>query len=66
MSTNIFIVSRALCHELVGDWLQQLRLVFLGADEVTSAGRSRLWGQNNNEYATLYTYGTLTIKSKWM
>lgn len=46
--TNIFILSGSLCHELVGDGLQQLWLVLLGADEVSAAGRSRLrrqkWG----------------------
>lgn len=31
-----------LCHELVGDGLQQLWLVFLGADEVSVTGRSGL------------------------
>lgn len=48
MCTNIFILSGSLCHELIGDGLQQLWLVLLGADEVSVAGRSRLqrqrWG----------------------
>lgn len=42
MCTNIFILGSTLCHELVGDGLQQLWLVFLGADEVSLTGRSRL------------------------
>merc|ERR1711874_406746 len=42
MCTNIFILLSTLCHELIGDGLQQLWLIFLGADKVSLTGRSRL------------------------
>lgn len=42
MCTNIFILLSSLCHELVGDGLQQLGLVLLGADKVGLTWRSRL------------------------
>lgn len=40
--TNIFILLSSLCHELVGDGLQQLGLIFLGADKVSLTRTSRL------------------------
>ena len=45
MSRNVFI-GLSLCHELIGDGLQQHREVVLGADEVslTGSGRLRRWG----------------------
>lgn len=42
MCTNIFILLNTLSHELVRDGLQQLGLVFLGADEVSLTWRSGL------------------------
>lgn len=46
---QICLFGRAcLCHELIGDGLQQLRRVLLGADEVSFSGRSRLQRQKGS------------------
>lgn len=65
MCTNIFILVSTLCHELIGDGLQQLWLVFLGADKVSLAGGSRLWREGilgqftltDNIFTTLFFVG---------
>lgn len=42
MYKDFFIRVSTLCHELIGDGLQQLRLVVLGADKVSITRRSGL------------------------